>query len=81
MLDLKSLSRKAVAVRIRLRVPSKSDNQAIDTTARLMLMATDFLPTFLDYPPRQSPGCFSVGGILQKLEPARSRTGGCVEGS
>jgi hypothetical protein len=30
-----------------------------------MLIATDFLPTFLDYPPRQSPGSFSVDGILQ----------------
>ena len=40
------------------------------------LIAQDFLRTFLDYPPRQSPGSFSVDGIMQQLEAAQARMGG-----
>jgi arylsulfatase A-like enzyme len=40
------------------------------------LIATDFLKTFLDYPPRQSPGSFNVDVIIKQLEESRSRMGG-----
>ncbi len=46
------------------------------TLSAASLIATDFLATFLDYPPRQSPGSFSVDGILQQLEASRNRMGG-----
>jgi arylsulfatase A-like enzyme len=36
------------------------------------LVTTDFLQTFLDYPPRQEPGSFSVDNIIANLEAARS---------
>ena len=40
------------------------------------LIATEFLKTFLEYPPRQEPGSFSVDAIMEQLESARSRLGG-----
>ena len=41
------------------------------------LIATEFLKTFLDFPPRQEPGSFGVDGILKQLESVRSsRMGG-----
>jgi arylsulfatase A-like enzyme len=40
------------------------------------LVATDFLKTFAEFPPRQAPGSFSVDGILKKLEASRARMGG-----
>ena len=36
------------------------------------VIATQFLESFLDFPPRQSPGSFSVDGIIKQLEAARS---------
>ncbi len=36
------------------------------------VLTTDFLKTFLDFPPRQEPGSFSVDAIMAKLEAARS---------
>jgi len=36
------------------------------------VLATDFLKTFLDFPPRQKPGSFSMDAIMQKLEAARA---------
>jgi arylsulfatase A-like enzyme len=36
------------------------------------VLATDFLKTFLDFPPRQEPGSFSVDKIIKNLEKARS---------
>ncbi len=36
------------------------------------VLATQFLQTFLDYPPRQEPGSFSIDGIIKKLEAARA---------
>ena len=36
------------------------------------VLTADFLTTFLDFPPRQEPGSFSVDGIMKKLEAARS---------
>ena len=39
------------------------------------VLATDFLKTFLDYPPRQKPGSFSVDAILEQLEQSRARMG------
>jgi len=35
-------------------------------------VTTNFLKTFLDYPPRQEPGSFNVDKIMEKLEGARS---------
>jgi hypothetical protein len=40
------------------------------------LIATDFIKTFVDYPPRQAPGSFSVDAIIKQLEVSRSRPGG-----
>ncbi len=50
--------------------------QRMYTLSAAGLVATEFLKTFLDYPPRQAPGSFSVDGILQQLEASRSRMGG-----
>ena len=36
------------------------------------VIATDFLKTFLDYPPRQTPGSFNVDQIIENLEKARA---------
>jgi hypothetical protein len=36
------------------------------------VLATDFLKTFLDYPPRQAPGSFNVDRIIEQLEAARA---------
>ena len=36
------------------------------------VITTKFAETFLDYPPRQEPGSFSVDKILEKLESARA---------
>ena len=36
------------------------------------VITTEFLTTFLDYPPRQTPGSFSVDKIIESLEKARS---------
>jgi arylsulfatase len=36
------------------------------------VITTDFLKTFLDFPPRQEPGSFSVDKIIDKLEAARA---------
>ena len=36
------------------------------------VLTADFLETFLDFPPRQEPGSFSVDGIMSKLEAVRS---------
>jgi hypothetical protein len=36
------------------------------------VIVTNFLKTFLDFPPRQEPGSFSVETIIQKLEAARA---------
>lgn len=36
------------------------------------VVCTDFLKTFLDYPPRQKPGSFSVDAIMEALEDART---------
>ncbi|MHC4819478.1 MAG: arylsulfatase [Planctomycetota bacterium] len=36
------------------------------------VLTTDFLKTFLDFPPRQEPGSFSVDKIMDKLEAARA---------
>jgi arylsulfatase len=36
------------------------------------VITTEFLKTFLEFPPRQSPGSFSVDGIIQQLEAARA---------
>jgi arylsulfatase A-like enzyme len=46
------------------------------TLSGASLVASDFLKSFLDFPPRQSPGSFSVDGILKNLEASRSRIGG-----
>ncbi len=35
-------------------------------------VTTNFLKTFLDYPPRQEPGSFNVDKIMEKLEGARA---------
>ncbi len=42
------------------------------TISGAAVLATDFLTTFLDYPPRQEPGSFSVDGIMTQLEAARA---------
>jgi arylsulfatase len=34
------------------------------------VITTNFLQSFLDFPPRQTPGSFSVDGIISKLEAA-----------
>ena len=36
------------------------------------VIATDFLKTFLDFPPRQEPGSFNVDRIVENLEAARA---------
>ena len=36
------------------------------------VIATEFLETFLDYPPRQEPGSFNVDKIIESLEAARA---------
>ncbi|MBW2238680.1 MAG: arylsulfatase [Deltaproteobacteria bacterium] len=36
------------------------------------VITTEFMKTFLDFPPRQEPGSFSVDGIIQQLEAARA---------
>ena len=36
------------------------------------VIATDFLRSFLDYPPRQAPGSFNVDKIIESLEAARA---------
>jgi arylsulfatase len=36
------------------------------------VITTDFLQTFLDFPPRQEPGSFSVDNIIKNLQAARS---------
>jgi arylsulfatase A-like enzyme len=36
------------------------------------VIATEFLETFLDFPPRQTPGSFNVEKIIEDLEAARS---------
>ncbi len=36
------------------------------------VVTTEFLKTFLDYPPRQEPGSFNVDKIIENLETARS---------
>ena len=36
------------------------------------VITTDFLKTFLDYPPRQEPGSFTTDAIIRKLEAARA---------
>ena len=36
------------------------------------VITTNFLKTFLDYPPRQEPGSFNVDKIIENLEKARS---------
>ena len=36
------------------------------------VITSDFLSTFLDYPPRQEPGSFSVDKIMESLEGARA---------
>ncbi|MHC4341187.1 MAG: arylsulfatase, partial [Planctomycetota bacterium] len=36
------------------------------------VLSTEFLKTFLDFPPRQEPGSFSVDKIIEKLEAARA---------
>lgn len=46
------------------------------TLGAAALIATDFLKTFAEYPPRQEPGSFSVDAIMRQLESARSRIGG-----
>jgi arylsulfatase A-like enzyme len=42
------------------------------TISGAAVLTTDFLSTFLDYPPRQEPGSFSVDGIMSQLESARA---------
>ena len=44
------------------------------TLSGAAMITQDFLKTFLEYPPRQSPGSFSVDG-MQQLESARARMG------
>ena len=39
------------------------------------VITTDFLKTFLDHPPRQTPGSFSVDAIIEQLEKTRSQMG------
>jgi hypothetical protein len=46
------------------------------TLSAASLIASDFLKNFLEFPPRQSPGSFSVDGIMKNLEAQRSRMGG-----
>jgi hypothetical protein len=36
------------------------------------VITQEFLKTFLDFPPRQEPGSFSVDGIIRQLEAARA---------
>ncbi len=36
------------------------------------VITQNFLKTFLDFPPRQEPGSFSVDKIIQKLKAARA---------
>jgi len=36
------------------------------------VITQEFLKTFLDFPPRQAPGSFSVDGIIKQLEAARA---------
>ena len=36
------------------------------------VITQNFLKTFLDFPPRQEPGSFSVDRIIQQLEDARA---------
>ena len=36
------------------------------------VVTTEFLESFLDYPPRQEPGSFNVDKIIDKLEAARA---------
>jgi arylsulfatase len=42
------------------------------TISGAAVLTTDFLKTFLDFPPRQEPGSFSVDKIIAKLEAARA---------
>ena len=45
------------------------------TLSGAALVAQDFLKTFLEFPPRQAPGSFSVDAIMQQLESSSSRMG------
>jgi len=36
------------------------------------VITQNFLKTFLDFPPRQEPGSFSVDKMIQKMESARA---------
>ena len=36
------------------------------------VITQNFLSTYLDFPPRQEPGSFSVDAIIKKLEAARA---------
>ena len=36
------------------------------------VITTEFLKSFLDFPPRQEPGSFSADAIIKNLEAARS---------
>jgi len=45
------------------------------TLSAAALIAQDFLKTFLEYPPRQEPGSFSVDAIMQQLKSPTSRMG------
>jgi hypothetical protein len=37
-----------------------------------VIITTDFLKIFLDYPPREEPGSFSADGIMRVLEHVRA---------
>jgi len=38
------------------------------TISGAALLATDFAKTFIEYPPRQTPGSFSIDAILEQLQ-------------
>ena len=42
------------------------------TISGAAVITQNFLQTFLDFPPRQEPGSFSVDGIMRQLEAARA---------
>jgi len=45
----------------------------MDTLSAAGIIAQDFLKTFLEFPPRQEPGSFSVDKIMKQFESSQSR--------
>jgi arylsulfatase len=54
------------------RLRSLGDQAHVCNQPAPTVLATDFLKTFLDFPPRQKPGNFSAEATMQKLEAAHA---------